>query len=84
MVKLTTYELRSIAEKRNIKGYKKMSREELLRTFDESERFLENLSQNGSKQIAKIQNLSQNEITQIIKMQSLSRDELEEIAKKGY
>ena len=60
-----------------------MSREELLRTFDESERFLENLSQNGSKQIAKIQNLSQNEIKQIIKMQSLSRDELEQITKKG-
>ena len=39
MVNLTTYELRLIAEKRNIKDYKKMSREEVLRTFDESERF---------------------------------------------
>ena len=33
MVKLTTYKLRSIAEKWNIKDYKKMSREELLRTL---------------------------------------------------
>ena len=35
MVNLTTHELRLIAEKRNIKDHKKMSREELLRTFDE-------------------------------------------------
>ena len=35
-----------------------MSREVLLRTFDESKRFLENLSQNGSERIAKIENLS--------------------------
>ena len=62
-----------------------MSREELLRTFDESERFLKNLSQNGPNWIAKKQNLSQNEIKQIIKMQDLSRNELEQIAKKkGY
>ena len=60
-----------------------MSREELLRTFDESERFLKNLLQNGLEWIAKIQNLSQNEIKQIIKMQNLSRNELEQIAKKG-
>ena len=39
MVNLTIHELRLIAEKRNIKDYKKMSREELLRTFDESEHF---------------------------------------------
>ena len=84
MENLTTYELRFITEKRGIKDYKKMSREELLRTFDESERFIKNLSQNGSEQIAKIQNLSQNEIKQIIKMQNLSRNELEQIAKKGY
>ena len=45
-----------------------MSREELLRTFDKSEGFLKNLSQNGHERIAKIQNLSQNEIKQIIKM----------------
>ena len=38
-----------------------MSREELSRTFDESEHFLENLSENGYDRIAKIQNLSQNE-----------------------
>ena len=75
MVNLTTYELRLTAEKRNIKDYKKMSREELLRTSDE-------LSQNGPKQIAKIQNLSQNDIKQIIKMQNLSRNELEHISKK--
>ena len=60
-----------------------MSGEELLRTFDESERFLKNLSQNGLKRIAKIQNLSQNEIKQIIKMPNLSRNELEKITKKG-
>ena len=59
-----------------------MSREELLRTFDESGRFLQNLSQNGPERIAKIQNLSQNEIKQIKKMQNFSRDELEQIAKK--
>ena len=77
-----THELKLIAEKRNIKDYKKMSREELLRTFDESGRFLQNLSQNGPERIAKIQNLSQNEIKQIKKMQNFSRDELEQIAKK--
>ena len=82
VVNLTTYELRLIAEKRNIKDYKKMSREELLGTFDESEHFVKNLSQNGPERIAKIQNLSQNEIKQIIKMQNLSRNELEQIAKK--
>ena len=60
-----------------------MSREELLRTFDESESFLKNLSQNGSKRIAKIPNLSQNQIKQIIKMQNLSRNELEQMAKRG-
>ena len=67
MVNLTAYELRLIAKKRNVKDYKKMSREELLRTFDESGRFLKHLSQNGPEQIAKIQNLSQNEIKQVIK-----------------
>ena len=59
-----------------------MSREELLRTFDESERFIKNLSQDGLERGAKIQNLSQYEIKQIIKMQNLSRNELEQIAKK--
>ena len=47
MKNLTTHELRLIAEKRNIKDYKKMSRQYLLRTFEELERFIENLSQNG-------------------------------------
>ena len=83
MVNLTTHELRLITEKRNIKDYKKMSREELLRTFDESEHFFKKISQNGPERIAKIQNLSQNEIKQIIKMQNLLRNELEQIAKKG-
>ena len=82
MENLTTYELRFIAEKRGTKDYKKMSREELLRTFNESEHFIESLLQNGHKQMTKIQTLSQNEIKQIIKMQSLSRDELKQIAKK--
>ena len=84
MVNLTTHKLRLIAEKRNMKDYKKMSREVLLRIFDESERFLKNLPQNGPKRIAKIQNLSQNEIKQIIKMQNLSQNKLEQIPKKGY
>ena len=83
MKNLTTHELRLIAEKRPIKDYKKMSREELLGTFNESVRFIKSLSQSGHKRMAKIQNLSQNEIKQIIKMQSLSRDELEQIRKKG-
>ena len=39
MVNLTTHELRLITEKRNIKDYKQMSREELLRIFNESECF---------------------------------------------
>ena len=58
MVSLTTYKLRLIAEKRNIEDYKIMPREELLKTFNESECFLKKLSQNGPKWIAKIQNLS--------------------------
>ena len=82
MVNLTTHKLRLITEKRNIKDYKKMSREELLRTFDESERFLKDLSQNAPERIAEKQNLSQNKIKQFIKMQNLSRNELEQIAKK--
>ena len=82
MVNLTTYELKLIAEIRNIKDYNKMSREELLRTFNESDCFLKNLSQNWLEQIAKIQNFSQNEIKQIIKMQNLSRNELEQMAKQ--
>ena len=82
MVNLRTYELRLIAEKRGIKDYKKMSREELLRTFDKSERFIKTLSQNGHERIAKIQNLSENEIKQVIKMQNLLRNELKQIAKK--
>ena len=68
MVNLTRPELSLITEKRNIKDYKKMSSEELLRNFDESEHFIKNLSQNGHERIAKIQNLSQNEIKQVIKM----------------
>ena len=84
MENLTTYELRFIAEKRGIKDYKKISIEELLRTFNESVHFIGNLSQNGQEWMAKIQNLSQNGIKQIMKTQSLSRDELEQIAKKGY
>ena len=59
-----------------------MSREELLRTFEEWEPFIKNLSQNGNEQITKIQNLSQDKIKQIIKMQNLSWNELDEIAKK--
>ena len=39
MVNLTTYELRLIAEKRDIKNYKNMSRERLLSPRDESEQF---------------------------------------------
>ena len=54
MVNLTTHKLKLITEKRNIKDYKKMSREELLRIFNESECFLKNLLQNGLEQIAKI------------------------------
>ena len=84
MLSFTTHELRLIAEKRNIKDYKKMSREELLRTFDESERFIKNLSKNGHERIAKIQNLPQNEIKQAIKMHNLSRNELEQIAKMRH
>ena len=82
MVNVTTHQLRLTPKKRNIKDYNKMSREELLKTFDESEWFLKNLSQNRPEQIAKIQNLSQNEIKQIIKMQNLSQNELQQIAKK--
>ena len=59
MINLTTQELSLIAENRNIKDYKKMSREHLLRTFEESEHFIKNLSQNRHERIAKTQNLSQ-------------------------
>ena len=54
MENLTTYKVRLIADKRGIEDYKKMSREELLRTFNESLRFIENLLQNGHKRMAKI------------------------------
>ena len=81
MVNLTAHELRLIAKTRRIKNYKKMWREKLLSTFDESESIFKNLSQNGSKRIAKMQNLSQNKLMQITKMQNLSQNELEQIAK---
>ena len=81
MVKLTTNELRLIAGKRGIKNYQNMSKEKLLSTLEESDRILENLSQNGLKRIAKMQNLSQNELKQITKMSNLSQNELEQIAK---
>ena len=58
-----------------------MQREKLLKTLDESEHILKNLSQNGLEQIARMQNLSQNELKQIKKMQNLSQNELEQIPK---
>ena len=47
MVKLTTHELRLIAEKRGIKNYQNMSREKLLSTINESDCIFENFLQNG-------------------------------------
>ena len=67
MVNLTTYKLRLIAGKRDIKNYKSMSREKLLSTLDELECIFKSLPQNGLEQIAKMQNLSQNELKQIAK-----------------
>ena len=52
MVNLTTYEL--IAEKRDIKYYKNMSREKLLNTLNESEHNFNTLSEKGLKRIAKM------------------------------
>ena len=73
MVNLTIHELRLIAGKRGINNYKKMSRERLLSTLNESECIFENISQNGLEQTAKMQNLSQNELKQIIKMWNFSQ-----------
>ena len=84
MVNLTTYELKLIAGKREIKNYQNMSREKLLGILDESEHILKDLSQNGLKRITKMQNLSQNELKQIIKMQNLSQNELKQIAKMRW
>ena len=84
MVNLTTYELKLIAGKREIKNYQNMSREKLLGILDESEHILKDLLQNGLKRIAKMQNLSQNELKQIIKMQNLSQNELKQIAKMRW
>ena len=61
-----------------------MSREELLKNFDESELFIKNLSQNGHEQIAKIQNLSQNEIKQIIKCKIYHEMNLSKSQKMWY
>ena len=49
MVNLTTYELRLVARKRDIKNYKNMSREKLLNTLDEPERNLITLSEKELK-----------------------------------
>ena len=73
MVNLTIHELRLIAGKRGINNYKKMSRERLLSTLNESECIFGNMSQNGLEQTAKMQNLSQNELKQIIKMWNFSQ-----------
>ena len=54
MVNPKTYELRLIARNRGIKNYQNMSREKLLSTVDESERIIENLSQNGLERIGKM------------------------------
>ena len=81
MVNLTTYELRLIAGKRDIKNYKNMSRGKLLSTIDESERNFKNISQNGLERIPKMENLSQNELMQITKMRNLLQNELEQIAR---
>ena len=43
MENLTTYKLRLITEKKNIKDNTKMSRKELRRTFDESVHFLKKI-----------------------------------------
>ena len=77
MVNLTTHELRLITGRKGIKSYKNISRENLLSTLDELESIFKNLSQNGSKWIAKMQNLLQKELMQITKMQKLSQNELE-------
>ena len=49
MVNLTTYELRLVARKRDIKNYKNMSREKLLNTLDETERNFITLSEKELK-----------------------------------
>ena len=46
MVNLTTHDLKLIAEKKGIKNYQNMSKENLLSTLDESKHIFENLSQN--------------------------------------
>ena len=84
MVNLTTHELRLIAEKRDIKNYKNISREKLLSTLDKSEHNFKNVLKNGLKRIAKIQNLSQNELEQITKMRNLLQNELEQITKMRH
>ena len=76
MVNPTSHELRLIAGKSVIKNDKKMLREKLLSTLDESDLNFENISQNGLEQIAKMQNLSQNELEQIKKMRNLLQNEL--------
>ena len=84
MVNLTTYKLRLITEKRGIENYKSISTEKVLNTFDEVDHNLQNISQNGHGQIAKMQNLSENELQQIIKMQNLLQNDLEQIAKMRH
>ena len=49
MVNLTTYELRLVARKRDIKNYNNMSREKLLNTLDEPERNFITLSEKELK-----------------------------------
>ena len=58
-----------------------MSRKNLLRILNKSDRNFKNISLNGLERIAKMQNLSINELEQIKRMKNLLQNELERIAK---
>ena len=58
-----------------------MSRKNLLRILNKSDRNFKNISLNGLERIAKMQNLSINELEQIKRMKNLLQNELEQIAK---
>ena len=63
-------------------NYKKMLREKLLSTLDESECNFKNISQNGLEQIAKMQNLLRNNLDQMARMKNLPQNELSRKSQK--
>ena len=80
MVKLTECKQRKTVKHNGTKGYRNMSEERLLSTYDTINWITENFSRNGLNKIVKIQNLSLNELKKIERMNNLLLNALKQMA----